>query len=307
MAGWTPDDIADLSGITAVVTGANSGLGLCTTLELARHGAHVVMACRSAERGEAAVQTVLADVPDASIELQALDLADLDSVRAFADGLSHDSIDRLFNNAGVMALPYTLTKQGFEMQIGVNHLGHFALTGLLLDRLSRSEAARVVNISSQAHRMGWIQLDDLQSKNRYQRWMAYGQSKLANLLFTYETARRLAVSHPNILSVAAHPGYSNTHLQTQGARMEQSALKQWFMATSNNLFAQSAEGGAMPSLYAGTHPEVESGGYYGPSGPGEWYGPPKKVSSNARSHDEAVAAELWERSEELTGVRWPTT
>jgi NAD(P)-dependent dehydrogenase (short-subunit alcohol dehydrogenase family) len=306
MAGWTAADMADLTGMIAVVTGANSGIGLCAARELAGKGAHVVFAVRSPEKGQEAIDGVRAVYPRASIELGRLDLADLDSVRTFADGLSHPRVDLLVNNAGVMALPYRTTPQGHEMQFGTNHLGHFALTGRLLARLAAAPKARIVNVSSRAHEMGRIRFEDPScTKGGYQRWLAYGQSKLANLLFTYEAARRLARTHAHIASIGCHPGYSSTHLQERGAQMDGSALKGWFMATGNALMAQTAEMGALPTLYAATHPEVVSGDYIGPDGPFEMWGHPRKTTSNTRSRNETDAGQLWALSEQLTGVSWP--
>ncbi|MEZ4319682.1 MAG: oxidoreductase [Myxococcota bacterium] len=302
MPPWAASDIPDQSGRTAVVTGANSGIGYCAALELARSRAHVVLATRSPERGSEALQSIRAAVPHASVELASLDLADLDSVRSFVEALQHERIDLLVNNAGVMALPYRKTVQGFEMQLGTNHLGHFALTGLLLGRLAPD--ARIVNVASHAHRIGVMRWSDLQSERFYQRWLAYGQSKLANLLFTFEAARRLARAGSGVLSVACHPGFSSTHLLLKGAEMDGNPLKRWLWSVPNRLVAQSSEMGALPTLYAATHPEIVSGDYTGPRGPFEIWGHPRKVGSNRASRDEAAGQQLWEVSEALTGVRW---
>jgi NAD(P)-dependent dehydrogenase (short-subunit alcohol dehydrogenase family) len=303
---WTPALMPDQTGKLAVVTGANSGLGYYTALELARHGARVILASRDRAKAEAALQAVLAAAPGAQLEVMALDLADLESVKAFASAFKakHQRLDLLHNNAGVMALPLKRTKQGFEMQIGTNHLGHFALTGLLLDALQAAPGARVVNTASMAHR--WtraMDLDDLNwERKSYKKWDAYGKTKLANLLFTYELDRRLKKAGSRLLSVAAHPGYAATNLQTVGPEMEKSAFQRAVMVLANALFAQSAEMGAYPQLYAATMPEVRGGEYYGPDGFGQNRGYPRKVGSSAASRDEGTARQLWALSERLTGV-----
>jgi NAD(P)-dependent dehydrogenase (short-subunit alcohol dehydrogenase family) len=295
--------MVDQTGTVAVVTGANSGIGELAAMELARRGAHVVMGCRTASKGEAAMDRIRASVgPEAKLELGSLDLADLDSVRSFCNALQHERIDLLINNAGVMALPLSRTAQGFEMQFGTNHLGHFALTGLLFDRLEAAASPRIVNVSSQAHRLGKMRWHDLQWTSGYQRWLAYGQSKLANLLFTFEADRRLRARDARMASVACHPGYSNTHLQLAGAEMEGSAVKKLGMSLANAVLAQPPEMGVLPTLYAATHPDVASGDYIGPSGIGELRGTPRPVGSNARSRDPEAGRRLWEVSEELTGV-----
>ena len=286
---WTATDIPDQTGRTVVVTGANSGLGQVTATQLARAGATVVLACRDTAKGERAAARMPGDV-----SVRALDLSDLASVRAFADGI--DALDVLVNNAGVMATPKRTTKDGFELQIGTNHLGHFALTGLLIDRIRD----RVVTVSSFMHLFGKIDLDDLNwERRRYDRWRAYGQSKLANLLFTYELQRRLARSGSDVLALAAHPGYASTNLQSHTE-----SLQDRFMSFGNRLMAQSAEMGALPSLYAATAPGVHAGSYFGPDGFMEQRGHPKVVSSNAASRDQAMAGALWSMSEQLTGIHY---
>ncbi|MCZ6464620.1 MAG: oxidoreductase [Proteobacteria bacterium] len=307
-ASWSVRDLPDLSGKTAVVTGANSGLGYETTVALAGAGAHVVMACRSAEKAAEARRGVEAAHPNASLEIRALDLANLASVRDFAKSFldAHERLHLLCNNAGVMALPFRKTADGFEMQIGTNHLGHFALTGLLLDRLLATPGARVVNVSSTMHKIGRMRLDDLhfEKPGSYGKWRAYGQSKLANLLFTYELGRVLEAAGRNLVVAASHPGYAATNLQFEGPRMEGSSLMERMSALGNRLFSQTAAGGALPSLYAAAGPDVRSGSYYGPSRMGELWGPPKKVRSNRRSHDRETATRLWQLSEEQTGIRY---
>ena len=302
---WTAADIPDQSSRVAVVTGANSGLGLETARQLAVAGAHVVLACRSAERGEAARRELLASRADASLSVEPLDLASLDSVRDFAKRLSqaHSRLDLLVNNAGVMALPRRQTADGFEMQLGTNHLGHFALTGLLLPKLLAAPDARVVTVSSTMHRFGRMRWDDLHAERSYQRWLAYAQSKLANLLFAFELASRLEARGARCVSTAAHPGYAATGLQLQGARMERSSWREAGWELINRVFSQSAAMGALPTLYAATARAVQSGGYYGPDGIGEARGHPRpsQPSAAARNPDDALC--LWELSEAATGVR----
>lgn len=305
--GWSADDIPSLEGQTFVVTGANSGIGLVTARELAKAGATVVMGCRDPERGEAALASVRADAPGADAELGRLDLADLASVRDFAGTVAaeHPRLDGLVNNAGVMATPRSETADGFEIQLGTNHLGHFALTGLLLGSLRAADAPRVVTVASAAHRMGSIDFEDLQGERSYGRWRRYGQSKLANLLFAFELQRHSDAEGWNILSAAAHPGYASTHLQTSGPGTGggiQSLLNVTLGKLGNLLIAQSDEMGALPTLYAATHPGMPPGGYVGPSGPGEARGHPQLVSTSRAARSEAVAARLWSTSEELTSV-----
>jgi NAD(P)-dependent dehydrogenase (short-subunit alcohol dehydrogenase family) len=297
---WTAADIPDQSGRVAVVTGANSGIGLVTARELARVGARVVLAVRNAEKGAAAASEIVAAVPNADLEVGSLDLGSLDSVRGFAEwfGGEHAGLDLLINNAGVMAPPRQVTADGYELQFGTNHLGHFALTGLLLGRMEGREDARVVTVSSGAHRMGRINFDDLQGERRYGRWSAYGQSKLANLLFAFELSRRLLAAGSTVKSLAAHPGYAATNLQSAAAPQPD----RLFMAVTNRVLAQSAEMGALPLLYAATCPGLEGGTYIGPDGLFEQRGYPKKVVASAAARDEEAARKLWEASVGLTGV-----
>jgi NAD(P)-dependent dehydrogenase (short-subunit alcohol dehydrogenase family) len=294
---WTAAEMPDQTGRTAVVTGANSGLGFRTALELARHGAHVVLACRDLTKGRAAVERIAAEVPTASLALAELDLADLDSVRAFADGFGDRSVDVLVNNAGVMALPRRETKQGYELQLGTNHLGHFALTGLLLDRIG----SRVVTVSSNAHKLGRMNFDDLQGRRRYFRWSAYAQAKLANLLFALELQRRAGDA---LLSVAAHPGYAATNLQLQSSAMTGNPLDRLLNRALNATVAQPDAMGALPTLYAATVEDLPGGAYVGPDGAGEMRGHPRVTVPSARAMDADAARRLWEVSEELTGVRY---
>ncbi|GGJ13013.1 oxidoreductase [Streptomyces brasiliensis] len=303
MSGWTASDIPDLSGRVAVVTGANSGIGYVTARELARKGARVVLACRSAVRGSAAADRIVAEVPGAEAEFGRVDLGDLGSVREFADGFSYGRLDLLVNNAGVMAPPYGVTADGFETQFGVNHLGHFALTGLLLPVLLAAPAARVVTVSSIMHVIANIDLGDFNSELRYRRWVAYGRSKSANLLFTHELARRLAVSGSDVVAAAAHPGYAATNLQTAGPRAEGRRVAEQFMRAGNRVFAQSAEAGALPSLYAATEPGVRPDSFTGPSIAG-WRGRPASSWRAPWTLDDRAGERLWAQSEESTGVTY---
>lgn len=303
---WTTDAIPAQRGKTFLVTGANSGIGLEAAVVLAAKGAHVVLACRSPERASAALETLRRRAPGASAEVMALDLSSLASVRAFAEAFTaaHTRLDGLVNNAGLMALPYGKTADGFEMQLGTNHLGHFALTGLLLPRLRETSGSRVVNVASTAHRMGRMHWDDLMGERGYDAWGWYGQSKLANLLFTYELSRRLTAAKATTTALACHPGYAATALQHKGPEMEGSKLKGLIMTVGNTVLAQGPEMGALPTLRALTDPEAKSGEYYGPRGLFEIAGYPKKVSSTRASHDRDAQRRLWEQSETLTGVRF---
>ena len=302
-AKWTEHDIPDLGGRLAIVTGANSGLGLATARELARAGAEVIMGSRDAGKGASAAEQIRSAVPDARLEVAQLDLADLSSVRAFAKRVASErkGLDLLINNAGVMAPPYGKTADGFESQLGTNHLGHFALTGLLIGALRAQPDPRVVTVSSAAHRTGRINFDDLGSERRYNNWMAYSQSKLANLLFAFELDRRIREAGLAIRSIAVHPGYSATNLQFAGpAKIHE----RFVMAIANRTFAQSADQGALPSLYAATAPNVPGGSFVGPDGWLEIRGHPKIVKAAGAAYDEKVAAHLWEVSEGLTGVHF---
>jgi len=307
MSGWTADEMPAMEGQTVVVTGANSGLGYEGTKAFADAGATVVMACRSEERGERAATDIRREVRGGNLVVRVCDLADLDSVAAFAEGLREeaDGIDVLCNNAGVMAIPRQETADGFEMQLGVNHVGHFALTGRLLPELRASEGeSRVVTQSSQAHTAGEMDFSDLQSEREYGKWSAYGRSKLANLLFAYELQRRLREADEDIVSVACHPGYADTDLQFRGPREMESSVRMGMMKVANKLFGQSAERGALPMLYAATSDEVTGGEYVGPGGFMRMRGAPEFQTSNAASNDEADAEQLWAVSEELTGVEY---
>ncbi len=300
---WSVSDIPDQSGRTVVVTGANTGIGYHTAAELAFRGAHVVLAVRNLEKGNTALARIIAVKPDADITLQELDLGSLASIRRAAQALraSYPRIDLLINNAGVMWTPKQVTEDGFELQFGTNHLGHFALTGLLLDHLLAVRGSRVVTVSSLGHRLrAAIHFDDLQWERSYSRVGAYGQSKLANLLFTYELQRRLADAAAPTLAVAAHPGGSNTDLSRNLP-----GIVQPIKAVLAPLLFQGPQSGAWPTLRAATDPTVEGGQYYGPDGLGEQRGRPKLVQSSAQSHDAELQRRLWDVSEELTGVKFP--
>jgi NAD(P)-dependent dehydrogenase (short-subunit alcohol dehydrogenase family) len=306
---WTADDIPDQSGRNALVTGANSGLGLRVAQALAGANANVTLACRDAQRGSKALDEVAAVGGAGEIELQELDLADLGSVRSAAASVraSRRPLDLLVNNAGVMAPPRRETADGFELQFGTNHLGHFALTGLLLECLLAAPAPRVVTMSSIAHRAGKIEFDDLDWEHGYSRWPAYGRSKLANLLFTFELARRARSANSRLSALAAHPGYSGTNLQSSGPGMGLPGLGaavKLVASATNAVLAQSDRQGALPALYAATSPDAENGDYIGPNGPGEWRGSPDQVGSSRRANDISTAERLWAVSEERTGVRF---
>jgi NAD(P)-dependent dehydrogenase (short-subunit alcohol dehydrogenase family) len=308
--GWTPEQVGDLSGRTAVVTGGNSGIGLEAAIELARHGAHVVITSRDAARGEQALRQLRSKAAAASAEVWGLDLADLASVRRFAERLAagHDRLDLLVNNAGVMAVPRSRTTDGFEMQIGTNHLGHFALTGRVLPLLLAGERqtrdVRVVTLSSNAHRVGKLSRDDLMREHGYQAWGAYGRSKLANLLFTHELQRRLQDAGSSVKAVAAHPGLAGTNLVAAGPMTRAPGPLRSLASGITKLVGQSAALGAWPTLRAATDPDVEGGEYFGPSWPGQWRGAPVQVDTSPAAQSLDDARWLWEESVRLTGVRY---
>jgi NAD(P)-dependent dehydrogenase (short-subunit alcohol dehydrogenase family) len=298
---WTAADVPDQAGRVAIVTGANSGLGYDTAAVLAAKGAHVVLAVRNLDKGNEAVDRIRKASPNSVVALQELDLTSLDSVRKAADELraAHPRIDLLINNAGVMYEPKReTTKDGFEMQFGTNHLGHFALAGHLLDNIVAVEGSRVVTVSSFGHRIiAKIHFDDPQLERKYNRVEAYGQSKLANLLFTYDLQRRLKAKGAPTIAVAAHPGFSDTELMRH--------LPGFVPEFVWRAFTQPADMGALPTLRAATDPGAQGGQYYGPDGLGELQGHPKVVKSSAQSHSEDIQRRLWSLSEELTGVTYP--
>ena len=295
-AKWGASDIPDQQGRTAVITGANSGIGLEAARYLAARGAHVVLACRDEGKARTAAAQIGAEVPGAEADTVALDLSSLESVRAAGAEIRsrYPRLDLLVNNAGVMMPPLGRTTDGFELQFGTNHLGHFALTGLVLPSLLGVPGSRVVTVSSNGHKVGRIRFDDLQWEHGYRRMGAYAQSKLANLLFTYELQRRLAAAAAPTIAVAAHPGTSDTALVRH--------LPAFAQLGSRLAPNQGAAMGALPTLRAATDPAVAGGDYYGPAGLGEFAGPPRLVRSSSRSHDEAAQRRLWSVSEELTGV-----
>jgi NAD(P)-dependent dehydrogenase (short-subunit alcohol dehydrogenase family) len=304
MSKWTAADVPDQSGRVAVITGANTGLGFETAAVLAGKGAHTVLAVRNLDKGNEAVARIKAATPNATVTLQQLDLMSLDNVRAAADALRtrFPRIDLLINNAGVMYTDKGTTKDGFETQFGTNHLGHFALTGLLLDNLLPVDGSRVVTVSSVGHKiMARIHFDDLNLDHDYNRVAAYGQSKLANLLFTYELARRLAEKKAPTIALAAHPGAADTEL----LRNMPPGIRQVSQVVWSAFVAQGPDKGALPTLRAATDPDATNAQYYGPDGFGETRGHPKVVKSSAQSHDQDIQRRLWTVSEELTGVTYP--
>jgi NAD(P)-dependent dehydrogenase (short-subunit alcohol dehydrogenase family) len=289
----------DLTAKVTIVTGANSGIGYEMARALARRSATVVLACRNKDKGEAAVRQIRQEYPKAKAELLQVDLSELASVRRFADDFTnhYDRLDILINNAGIMATPFARTADGFELQFATNHLGHFALTGLLLACIIRVPGARIVTVSSWGHHFGVIDLDNLDAEKGYDPGRAYAQSKLANLLFTHELQRRFEDTGVDALAVAAHPGWAATNLPAHRP----------VVRMLNPLIGQKPEMGALPALYAATAPDVQGGGYYGPRSWGGLRGYPTAARPSDRSHDAVVAARLWAVSEELTGVRyhWP--
>jgi NAD(P)-dependent dehydrogenase (short-subunit alcohol dehydrogenase family) len=303
---WSLDDMGDQTGRVALVTGANSGIGFETARALADHGAHVVMACRDLEKAQRAADKLENDLEQTSLELLALDLSDQVSVRRAAEQFSseHARLDLLINNAGVMGTPYRQTADGFELQMATNHLGHFALTGLLLDRLLTSGHSRVVTVSSLMHRNGHIDFNDVAGVKIRNTWQHYGASKLANLLFTAELSRRLLADGEESIAVAAHPGWTRSNLFGTGAAVGNAGVRAKASRTIGSHLGQAAAAGALPSLYAATAPEVESGQFIGPSHAFQLFGPPMVVQPAKRARNAADATRLWEISEELTGVRY---
>lgn len=294
---WTPSDIPSLRGRVAVITGGNSGIGLHTARLLAERGAEVILACRNSEKAAVASDLIRSQVPAARVQALALDLSELASVEAFAEKLRtlKARLDLLINNAGIMIPPYHQTSAGHELQFATNHLGHFALTGRLLGLLEETAGSRVVTVSSLAHRQGRIHFDDLQSERRYSPWGAYAQSKLANLLFTFELDRRLRAAGSSTTALAAHPGYSATGI-TQAS---------WWMDYFTPWTAQPAHLGAWPTLRAACDPQAEGGSYWGPRWLFQIWGAPIRVGSSRASRDEETARKLWDCSERLTGVTYP--
>jgi len=293
---WTAKHIPDLTDKIAIVTGANSGLGYAMAKALTRKNATVILACRNLNKGKAAIQQIAQEYPKAKAGLLHLDLSNLASVQHFGEEFinRYDKLNILINNAGIMRTPYGKTTDGYELQFGTNHLGHFALTGLLLNLIIQTPDARVVTVSSGGERFGEINFENLNAEKGYDAGAAYAQSKLANLLFTYELQRRFDAAGVGAIAVAAHPGWTATNLQVHWRMLQ----------VLNPLIGQKPAIGALPVLYAATAPDVQAGDYYGPDGWFELRGHPTKVHSSERSHDMAVAATLWKVSEELTGVRY---
>jgi NAD(P)-dependent dehydrogenase (short-subunit alcohol dehydrogenase family) len=303
---WTIENIPDQSGRVAIVSGSNSGIGFEAAKALAGKGATVILAVRNETKGQRALDAIRKEYPRAALEMILLDLADLHSIWEFSDQFHqrYDRLDLLINNAGVMAIPFRETKDGFEMQFGTNHLGHFAMTGKLLDLLLDTPGSRVVTVSSGMHQVGKIHFDDLMGRQHYDKSAAYAQSKLANLLFAYELDRRLKAAGAPTISLGVHPGYAATSLQEAGPRMEGSTMGRWVMEIANNLLAQSAAMGALPILYAATEPGLQGGDYIGPDGLMGMRGYPAPTQSSHSSHDRQTAERLWQVSEKLTGVKY---
>jgi NAD(P)-dependent dehydrogenase (short-subunit alcohol dehydrogenase family) len=291
---WTTENIPDQSGKLVIITGANSGIGFEAAKELALKGADVVLAVRNQEKGNQAKAEILKEHDQAKVSVSLLDLSSLSSVKAFSENYlkTHTRLDLLINNAGIMVPPYGKTEDGFESQMGTNHFGHFALTAQLFPLLKSTKGSRIVNVSSNAHKMGKLNFDDLHwEKRKYISWSAYGDSKIANLYFTYELDRKIKAAGVDVMVTAAHPGLTSSNL-AKGAGIR------FF----NAIFAQSGAMGALPTLMAATEPAAKSGDYFGPSRVSEWRGYPKKVISNKLSQDGDIAQKLWTTSEELTGV-----
>jgi NAD(P)-dependent dehydrogenase (short-subunit alcohol dehydrogenase family) len=306
---WSEADIPDLSGKLFAVTGANSGIGFEAARALAQHRAAVVLACRSVERGQAAAERIRAAVPDARVQVDELDTSNLASVRAFAERFVRDRgrLDVLINNAGIMAIPRRESADGFELQMATNHLGHFALTDALLPTLARTDGARVVTVSSMMHARTEMRSPDereLNSLDGYDKWTAYSRTKLANVMFAYELDRRIKEKGLKVVSVACHPGYAATHLQSVGPEMSGSLFGKTVMAIGNALFAQSATAGALPTLYAAVAPDVQGGDFIGPDGFQHIAGAPVKHRSSRASRDAAAWRNLWETSTQMTGAKY---
>jgi protochlorophyllide reductase len=306
---WTLSDVGDQTGKVVLITGANSGIGFETARVLAAHGAHVVMACRDPEKARRAADILENDLDQSSLEILPLDLADLFAVRRAAEQFraEHARLDVLINNAGVMGTPYRQTADGFELQMATNHLGHFALTGLLLDRLLTSGHSRLVTVSSHMHRYGHLDVDDVAGLRVGNTWRHYGTSKLANLLFTAELSRRLVANEESTIAVAVHPGWTRSNLFGTGAAVGESRVRAKAARTLGPMFGQATASGALPSLYAATAKDVEPGQFIGPRHAVQLFGPPTVVRPSRRAHNAADASRLWKISEDLTDVHYPLT
>lgn len=303
---WTVDSIPDQSGRVVIVTGANSGIGFSTAKALSAKGAHVIMACRNEQKAASAKSDILNSFPEAKLEVMKLDLSNLDQVKFFAAAFKKrfSKLDLLINNAGLMAIPYRKTDDGFEMQFGVNHLGHFSLTAQLFDLIKQSPRSRVVNVSSIAHTQGTMRFDDIHWEKGYNKWRAYGMSKLANLHFTHELADRISIKALDVRVTAAHPGWASTKLLYKGPQMSGSSYMEWTVNMVNRIFAQSSEMGALPTLYAATASEAVHGGFFGPRKMGGMRGYPERVFPKASKISKEDQVKLWELSESLTGVNF---
>lgn len=306
MGKWTYENIPFQEDRIAIVTGANSGIGYFTAKGLAEKGCEVIMACRRLDMAEEARRKLLKIIPDGKLVVKKLDLASLKSVREFALDFNHtySKLDLLINNAGLMAIPYRRTEDGFEMQFGVNHLGHFALTSLVFDKLKNTANSRIVSVSSSAHKMGEIQFDDIHWEKRYNKWRAYGMSKLANIYFFQELAHKISDRNLSILALASHPGYADSKLLEKGPAMKGRKLLVKAGRFANRLVAQSSEMGALPSLYAACSPDVEQSGYYGPGGFSGMKGYPVRVFPHKKKLSKHIQEKLWSLSEELTRVHF---
>jgi NAD(P)-dependent dehydrogenase (short-subunit alcohol dehydrogenase family) len=303
---WSEVDVGDLTGRVALVTGANSGIGYEVTRVLADHGAHVLMACRHQEKAARARDKLESQLPRSSLELVDLDLSDLASVRNAAALVTdqHARLDLLVNNAGVMGTPHRQTADGFELQMATNHLGHFALTGLLLDRLVTTERSRIVAVSSHMHRLGRVRPDDVAVEKARNPWVVYSTSKLANLLFVAELSRRLESGGFRTMALAAHPGWTRSNLAGSGGALSGSRVRRRLSRVAGSNLGQSAAGGALPVLCAATAAHLRNGQYVGPAGAFGMYGPPRVARPSRRARDLTMAARLWAASEDLTGVRY---
>jgi NAD(P)-dependent dehydrogenase (short-subunit alcohol dehydrogenase family) len=303
---WSTADVGDLTGRVALVTGANSGIGYETAKVLADHGAHVVLACRNPDKARQARDKLESELDRSSLELLLVDLADQGSVHAAAEAFlaEHARLDLLVNNAGIMGSPHRLTPDGFELQVATNHLGHFALTGLLLDRIVTTERSRIVTVSSHLHRIGRLRLGDVAGQHSRNAWITYGTTKLDNLLFTAELSRRLDAAGLPTRAVAAHPGWTRSNLAGTGAALGDNRVRRKLSRMAGSTLGQSTAGGAIPVLCAATSPAVHSGQFVGPAGPLGVYGPPRLATPSRAARDAAAAASLWQASEQLTGVTY---
>jgi len=303
---WTAAEIPDLKGKTVIITGANSGLGYQASLDLAKKNARVIMAVGNRDRGKASCDKILALVPEAEVLVMKLDLSNIESVKHFANTFleEFDRLDILINNAGVMAIPLMRTSQDFEMQFGTNHLGHFVLTALLMEIINKTRDSRIINVTSLIYKRGRIDFEDLNWVKSYSKWDAYGQSKLANLLFTIELDRRLKLAGKKTLALAAHPGYTSTNLQIQGAEIEKANFMKSVIKLANMLFGQPVSKGVLPILFAATSPFAKPGGFYGPGGLFGMYGYPVEETMDPKRVDPMEALKLWEVSERLTGIKF---